>query len=272
MDIKTLVPIEFSRKITPMAMKDLLWNSFDNTKVLISTVTQLDNFNCKNYSDGCFSVISYADRPNTGKQPVADDVVVDFAFKDGMRHIAESACNHDFILAGHDDEVIGSWKLNHPAMVKAYQASLPKPIPADDKGWPTSERIDNIARNESDGDHYKAIAAITTLEHLGYTHNGGEQWKPPLGKQSSNDLELKRLAEFAWYNKLILDGENPVDCAIREMAEKHDIDIRSDEDKLRDAIDLAIDEANLGLDNIDRGLIMVALLASNKLNITTKGK
>jgi hypothetical protein len=28
----------------------------------------------------------------------------------------------------------------------------------------------------------KELAAIKTLEHLGYTYHGGELWKPPLGK------------------------------------------------------------------------------------------
>ena len=27
-----------------------------------------------------------------------------------------------------------------------------------------------------------ALAAVSTLQGLGYTYNGGERWKPPLGK------------------------------------------------------------------------------------------
>lgn len=33
-------------------------------------------------------------------------------------------------------------------------------------------------------EHAKRLwAAMDTLEHLGYTYEGGEQWKPPLGKK-----------------------------------------------------------------------------------------
>lgn len=35
---------------------------------------------------------------------------------------------------------------------------------------------------------HKATAAIATLERLGYTHNGGYFWKPPLGKVPDFDL------------------------------------------------------------------------------------
>ena len=53
-------------------------------------------------------------------------------------------------------------------------------------------------------------------------------------KPSSNDLELQRLVHFVFSNKLIADGENPVDCVIRELAEKHNIDTRSDKQKAAD--------------------------------------
>ena len=32
------------------------------------------------------------------------------------------------------------------------------------------------------------VAAVRTLEALGYSYKGGEQWKPPLGRDRSDDL------------------------------------------------------------------------------------
>ena len=67
-------------------------------------------------------------------------------------------------------------------------------------------------------------------------------------KPSSNDLELQRLVHFVFSNKLIADGENPVDCVIRELAEKHNIDTRTDEeksvDKIVELMTLAYSESN----------------------------
>ena len=36
--------------------------------------------------------------------------------------------------------------------------------------------------------HPRDAAAQATLKHLGYTYEGGEQWKPPLGKKPDFDL------------------------------------------------------------------------------------
>lgn len=42
----------------------------------------------------------------------------------------------------------------------------------------------------------RATAAVRTLERLGYTHHGGQEWCPPLGKRSDFDLLDARGAQI----------------------------------------------------------------------------
>jgi hypothetical protein len=53
----------------------------------------------------------------------------------------------------------------------------------DRRWWPI-----NGARTLSHGTYRKWLAAVVTLEALGYTYEGGEQWKPPLGRRITVDL------------------------------------------------------------------------------------
>ncbi len=43
----------------------------------------------------------------------------------------------------------------------------------------------------------KHTAAVSTLEHLGYTYCGGEQWKPPLGQAPDFGLVNAQRARIA---------------------------------------------------------------------------
>lgn len=98
-------------------------------------------------------------------------------------------------------------------------------------------------------------------------------YETPVFTPSSNDLELQRLADFVCLNKLINDGENPVDCVIRELAEKHDIDLRSNEDKLRDEITSMIEDMSKRNICYAAGAFTIAcqLMASDKFEIKLKG-
>ncbi len=216
MNIKSLVPIEFSRKTTPFVAGDLIWNEIDKMEFKIRKGDHLSNFNDdedKSYDNWAhLYVISYADRPNTGEQPVDDDVIVDATFKDVDEPPAETGSAIIYYFGDGDDaqnsDMI-TWKPNHAAMVRAYQDAK------------QDERMNNIARNGNDwhhydvvvigdgvkegeiahddgelklvkvinnladvtladkGENYKAVAAITLLETIGYTHDG-KGWKPPL--------------------------------------------------------------------------------------------
>jgi len=173
MNTDKLVPLDFSRNITPFVLDDKLFNTRTGNPFIIDCPLQLAAFNTfDNTDEGVYFVVSYADRPNTGKQPVADDVVVDVCFDNEHTGMAGA------IEWSEDDEASTShetWKLNHAAMVERYQASL-----ADKE----DKRMNNIALNESDGSHYKVVSAIEALERFGYKYVGGvwsqQEVKPEL--------------------------------------------------------------------------------------------
>lgn len=45
-----------------------------------------------------------------------------------------------------------------------------------------------VGTHSADGEHSESAAAIATLKALGYTHNGGTHWKPPIGQKPDFDL------------------------------------------------------------------------------------
>lgn len=45
-----------------------------------------------------------------------------------------------------------------------------------------------VGTHSADGEHSESAAAIATLKALGYTHNGGTHWKPPVGQKPDFDL------------------------------------------------------------------------------------
>lgn len=358
MNTDKLVPIDFSRKITPPVIGDKFYNSKLKTTFIIDGEDgQIETLKYvhKSFDTSHFYVISYADRPNTGKQPVDDDVVVDGNYGDGEIDTDVANCYN------WPNSSMSSWKLNHAAMVERYQASLPKPIPTDDKGWPTAEQQENI--NPGINPELAAsmvapvgkvvsglivskqeLSAIQTLERFGYKYeNGvwsqqdvkpeantinaatalhvfagwltslkepitfsGNHWATPAADMAAEiikinglddvidfdnakipsdsvitvckdeikpelaaymvphvmDSSIKRLGVFLRKNELVIEGEGVIDCVIRELAEKHGIDIRTDEEKLRDAI------VDIWEQEPDKDAIIDALLAS----FTIKGK
>ncbi len=129
MDIKTLVPIDFSRNITPFIYDDLIWD--DNLKKEFNVKnSQINGLN--NQSSGTLGhlyVISFADRPNTGKQPVDEFVDITINNDDGIVYTAGKLC-------WEIDYEIDTWKPNHAAMLKQYQAEQLEAV--------ASERLSNI--------------------------------------------------------------------------------------------------------------------------------
>lgn len=57
-----------------------------------------------------------------------------------------------------------------------------------------ANEVNQSPRPDGPGD-VKLKAAVTTLEAMGYTHTGGEQWRPPLGPAPVFEEEQQRLAE-----------------------------------------------------------------------------
>lgn len=293
MNIKTLVPIDFSRKITPFINGDIIYNSsLDKIFEIDGLHQKKSDFNNDSIAlcDHMF-VVSYADRPNTGKQPVADDVIVDYTCVSGA---GGTIICQDLVCDITDScGDTKSWKPNHAAMVEAYQLEEAK----------HDERMNNIVHNESDGEHYKAIAAITTLEGLGWVHDGGEKWE--LGSSKKKEMEdmVKSIFEKPIFTKAMHDaGELPMVGMIANYGVHSNVEIlkiryngsfdvaaymitkgedqfnvkwcalddikpiQTDEDKLI----CAIKDALTGSESLDEDI--AALLASDKLNITLKGK
>lgn len=57
----------------------------------------------------------------------------------------------------------------------------------------------------------KTDAAVATLEHLGYTHEGGNLWKPPLGKAPDfNMLDSLRARAASLEDQLIAQANRAV--------------------------------------------------------------
>lgn len=68
-------------------------------------------------------------------------------------------------------------------------------------------------------ENQRRLAAVRTLERLGYTHNGGEQWRPPFGKPP------------AWFNapsvpsaSLITPSKEPAGAVAKWIDNPHDIE------------------------------------------------
>jgi hypothetical protein len=114
MNIKNLIPISYVKKITPLIVGD---EYYDST---LDRVRKVDGWFLTepDIDDNRFFVVSFADRPNTGKQPVGDDVVVDVSWPNNG---SEGAEYHDWSL-GNKANVEETWKPNHASMLKQWQA------------------------------------------------------------------------------------------------------------------------------------------------------
>ena len=141
MNTDKLVPIDFSRKITPFVAGDIVSHP-DNKEFT------LDSGGANKVNEGLFDdyfIVSYADRPNTGKQPVGDDVVVDMGFGDSdPAEETGRACEYEFGPLTAEEDKIYTWKPNHAYVLKQYQESLLAE---------EAELMDDIAMNG--GEHYE---------------------------------------------------------------------------------------------------------------------
>ncbi|MEO6680116.1 MAG: hypothetical protein ABIO21_22470 [Pseudomonas sp.] len=61
-------------------------------------------------------------------------------------------------------------------------------------------------------------AAITTLQGLGYSYNGGQQWKPPLGKKPDFDQTDILRAERDALQLRLNAADQRIDELVAELA------------------------------------------------------
>lgn len=155
MDVKNLIPISYVKKFTPLVVDDNLISSV-GAKYKVTSET-LDHWNEIDNQDDKWFVVSFADRPNTGTQPVGDDVAINTNWNFDNVLLAS-------VVQWRIEDNNETWKPNHAAMLKQWQA---KQLTEEAK------RMDNIAMNGNDGDHYdkptftKAMADAGELPMVG---------------------------------------------------------------------------------------------------------
>jgi hypothetical protein len=116
MNTEKLIPISFSRKITPAVAGDVIAHPLGNKYTLQAPGVEL----VKTGAYDEYFVVSFADRTNTGKQPVGDDVIVDMNCLCDPEKAKSISWSSEY---QRDD----SWKPNHAAMLKQWQAEQANP-------------------------------------------------------------------------------------------------------------------------------------------------
>lgn len=156
MNTDKLIPLDFSRNITPFVMGEKLLNAESGLVFEIDCKSQLAEFNKFDPTDeGVYYVISYADRENKGTQPVGDDVRVDVNFDDAFYDNVKASN----LIWPEDDERTtshGMWKPNHASALKQYQESQLKK---------ESARMDNVILNGNNGEHYEQEDNVKSPSH-----------------------------------------------------------------------------------------------------------
>lgn len=119
MNTDKLVPIDFSRNITPFIMGDNYYSPLLDRDDCTMYERDVQMFNRGEFDNCGYFVTSFADRPNAGTQPVGDDVDINTSW------------NFDKVLPAsivqwRIEEDNQSWKPNHAAMLAKYQAEQQK--------------------------------------------------------------------------------------------------------------------------------------------------
>lgn len=124
MNTDKLIPILYVNKFTPLVVGDEIYNAFLDVKSNLTESGAL-LINGSDYFNQLF-VVSFADRPNTGTQPVGDDVVVDVSWNDSAK-----AQDRSWKISNPEE----TWKPNYAAMLKQYKAEqLAKGVHIDSDG------------------------------------------------------------------------------------------------------------------------------------------
>lgn len=202
MDISKLIPIDFSRNITPFVIGDEIYNKSFNLKFKIhGRDGQLESCNTPASDDNNFFVVSYADRQNTGTQPVGGDVFVDADWGSGNenKEIKASA----LIWEIDSNSNIETWKPNHEAMLEQWQT---KQLVEE------SERMNNIAMNGNDGDHYGDHHIEMQSEDMGTPTNIDYVIKPDAGRV---DDSVKNPNHYK-----LMKGVESIEIIARSMTEQ----------------------------------------------------
>jgi hypothetical protein len=115
MSTEKMIPIDYANSITPIVIGDGYYNSGQKFNKIVdqSILDRINNASGESLSNDHLFITSFTDRPNTGTQPVGDDVVVD------MQNDVDPFPAYFVLWAQRKDEM---WKPNHAAMLKQHQA------------------------------------------------------------------------------------------------------------------------------------------------------
>ena len=264
------IPISYVKKFTPLVVGDGWENSITDSVGFISEddVSWFNRFN----SEG-LCIKSFVDRPNTGTQPVGDDVVVNIIHSNYSPGLYKDKSSNWIWGINPRGPSIKSWKPNHAAMLKQYQSEQEPPKLIAGK-WAVEG--ESLFTDTSGGElTYSGIDGLKD----GYTL----EVKPPLvnwGGEQRFDFGMVYLdccdneCEFIGLNSGNVIGKPTAKDGIA-MHNKHfisisdkdkckPIDTRTDKEKLRDTLSYMI---NVYTDE-QSDEIAGGLLSSDKFTIT----
>ena len=277
MNTDKLIPIDFSRNITPFVIGDTLFNSRDKVEFKITQKEQVDVFNSaigyvKDNDDSIFFVVSFADRPNTGNQPVGDDVFVDITTKNKCMYDQKPAANFKYWWT---DGTIKTWRPNHAATLKQWQAEQG----GKSKEWPSCDSQENIGPGVDYAESQKAKAKPLDVSGLGAAPSAVFPFDKPTFTQAQADagelpvgsdvVVIFREVESVGTVKYVSDLGFVLFKNGEEYYYEHKVcevkPIQTDEEKLRDAINELWDAAP------DKWAIIEDILNNDLFTITLKG-
>lgn len=118
MNTDKLFTIAYSKKITPLVIGDVLIKIGASRETIIKDC--LEHWNDADGQDENWFVVSFAPRPNTGKQPVDGSVSIDATFGQGFAN--DMPADYFDWTIYYGDRNLKTWKLNHAALLAKYQS------------------------------------------------------------------------------------------------------------------------------------------------------
>jgi len=217
-----MLPISYVKKITPLVAGDGWADSSGRSGIINS-----GNIGGFNDDDCCRSkcfITSFADRPNTGKHPVGDDVVVDCILRNGK----PPAENDNRIARGFNwgiktefsSDVI-SWKPNKDAMLKQYQAEqLEQGVHIDDDGDLAvgAEKVGVATKEVNAATALYAFAGWLTSMREPITFSSGH-WATPAADMVGAFINLNNLADVIDFDSVKTPSDSIIPKALTNESE-----------------------------------------------------
>jgi hypothetical protein len=235
-----MIPIDYANNITPIVIGDGYYNSGQKFNKFVdqAILDRINNASGESLSNDHLFITSFTERPNTGTQPVSDDVVVDTCWSDGDS-VTNKAGSLYWVIDNHAS--ISTWKPNHAAMLKQYQAGQVK---ADTSKLDTSE-IDALFNALLGGPVAPCGGEIPKPVFTQATADAMEL--PPVGAVCNTNAKASQCAYFSKFEgrevTILVHIDNIAvfsymddnrDLEYHGLAARKFVPIQTDEEKLRD--------------------------------------